>query len=75
MQFNKPKASDVLSQYTFRRLNWLELVDFVQDLETENEQLKDSYRVLSGKFNLEIQKNLILENKIKESLDKKINER
>jgi len=44
-------------------------------LETENEQLKDSYRVLSGKFNLEIQKNLILENKIKESLDKKINER
>jgi hypothetical protein len=66
MDLNKPKAFDILSQYTFRRLNWLELVDFVQDLETENEQLKDSYRVLSGKFNLEIQKNLILENKIKE---------
>ena len=62
MDLNKPKAFDILSQYTFRRLNWLELVDFVQDLETENEQLKDSYRVLSGKFNLEIQKNLILEN-------------
>jgi len=66
MDLNKPKAFDILSQYTFRRLNWLELVDFVQDLETENEQLKDSYRVLFGKFNLEIQKNLILENKIKE---------
>jgi len=66
MDLNKPKAFDILSQYTFRRLNWLELVDFVQDLETENEQLKDSYRVLCGKFNLEIQKNLILENKIKE---------
>jgi hypothetical protein len=75
MQFNKPKASDVLSQYTLKKLNWLQLSDFVQELESENEQLKESIRIIKGNFNVEIQKNLILENKIKESLDKRINER
>jgi hypothetical protein len=66
MQFNKPKALEILAQYTFRRLDWLQLVDFVTDLENENEQLKESYRILNGKFNLEIQKNMILDNKVKE---------
>jgi len=70
MQFNKPKALEVLSQYTFRKLDWRQLVDFVTDLENENEHLKESYRVLNGKFNLEIQKNMILDNKVKE-LEKK----